>query len=156
MGESTREIDSRFALVSAGDASSATCDEGSRRESRLPSLLVTSLGAPATRPMSTGTTEMRFAAACPTRSAPGPTSEPRRRSYPAALAAVGIGEETEYLGGDTESRLQQWVGERGAVATKFAPTPWRNDAQSVVDACRGSWCAFWGANPREEARGRPC
>ena len=56
---------------------------------------------------------------------------------PAALAAVGIGSDTEYLGGDTESRLKTWA--RGAtVATKFAPTPWRGDAQSVVEACRGS------------------
>jgi len=57
---------------------------------------------------------------------------------PAALGAVGLPVDTSYLGGDTESRLQQWVGGSGAVATKFAPTPWRNDAQSVVDACRGS------------------
>ena len=62
---------------------------------------------------------------------------------PASLAAMGLpveamGLSNDYLGGDTESRLQQWVGDRGVVATKFAPTPWRNDAQSVVDACRGS------------------
>jgi pyridoxine 4-dehydrogenase len=30
------------------------------------------------------------------------------------------------------------MGGRGNVMTKFAPTPWRGDAQSVVDACRGS------------------
>ena len=57
---------------------------------------------------------------------------------PAALAAVGLPVANDYLGGDTESRLQHWVGNRGAVATKFAPTPWRNSAQSVVEACRGS------------------
>merc|ERR1719440_674282 len=54
------------------------------------------------------------------------------------MAAVGLSVKNDYLGGDTESRLQNWVGERGAVATKFAPTPWRNDAKSVVDACQGS------------------
>lgn len=66
-----------------------------------------------------------------------------------------------YLGGDTESRLQKWLSvckseEDGAesgvpcdkksdspcacglVATKFAPTPWRNTAEDVVEACRGS------------------
>jgi len=57
---------------------------------------------------------------------------------PAALGAVGLPVDTSYLGGDTESNLQQWVGDRGLVATKFAPTPWRNDAKSVVEACRGS------------------
>jgi len=57
---------------------------------------------------------------------------------PAALGALGLPVDTSYLGGDTESKLQQWVGSRGAVATKFAPTPWRSDAQSVVDACKGS------------------
>ena len=58
---------------------------------------------------------------------------------PAALAAVGLPVgDTSYLGGDTESSLSQWVGDRGTVATKFAPTPWRNDARSIVDACRGS------------------
>ena len=41
-------------------------------------------------------------------------------------------------GGDTETNLATWVGESGTVGTKFAPTPWRNDAQSVVDACKGS------------------
>lgn len=56
---------------------------------------------------------------------------------PAALAAVGLPMSTEYLGGDTESRLGTWAGD-GTVATKFAPTPWRGDAQSVVEACRGS------------------
>jgi len=66
-----------------------------------------------------------------------------------------------YLGGDTESRLQKWLSvcddekdaaESGAscnkdsdspcacglVATKFAPVPWRNSAEDVVEACRGS------------------
>merc|ERR1719353_2702911 len=52
---------------------------------------------------------------------------------------MGVPVNSDYLGGDTESRLGSlWVGDSGAVATKFAPTPWRNDAQSVVDACRGS------------------
>ena len=57
---------------------------------------------------------------------------------PAALGAIGLPVDTSYLGGDTESRLSRWVGDRGVVATKFAPTPWRNDAQSVVEACEGS------------------
>jgi len=58
---------------------------------------------------------------------------------PSTLAAMGlpIGN-TEYLGGDTETRLAQWVGGRGYVATKFAPVPWLNTAADVVDACRGS------------------
>lgn len=64
---------------------------------------------------------------------------------PAALAAVGLPVDKSYLGGDTESRLGEWVGKRAAVATKFAPTPWRSDAQSVVDACRGS-CARLGVD----------
>ena len=56
---------------------------------------------------------------------------------PAALAAIGLPVEQDYLGGDTEQRLASWAP--GAnVATKFAPTPWRGDAASVVDACRGS------------------
>jgi len=58
---------------------------------------------------------------------------------PASLAAMGLPVDSSYLGGDTESRLgQKWVGDKGVVATKFAPTPWRNDAQSVIDACKGS------------------
>ncbi len=57
---------------------------------------------------------------------------------PAALGALGLPVDTSYLGGDTESRLQHWVGARGSVGTKVAPVPWRNDAQSVVDACAGS------------------
>jgi len=57
---------------------------------------------------------------------------------PAALAALGLPVKNDYLGGDTESRLGEWTGGRGTVMTKFAPTPWRGDAQSVVDACRGS------------------
>eukprot|EP00320_Phaeocystis_rex_P009201 CAMPEP_0119070850 /NCGR_PEP_ID=MMETSP1178-20130426/43662_1 /TAXON_ID=33656 /ORGANISM="unid sp, Strain CCMP2000" /LENGTH=417 /DNA_ID=CAMNT_0007052725 /DNA_START=29 /DNA_END=1282 /DNA_ORIENTATION=+ len=56
---------------------------------------------------------------------------------PAALAALGLPVEQDYLGGDTEQRLASWVP-GGNVATKFAPTPWRGDAASVVDACRGS------------------
>jgi len=56
---------------------------------------------------------------------------------PAALAAVGLPVDESYLGGDTETRLGQWVS-GGTVATKFAPTPWRGDANAVVDACRGS------------------
>ena len=57
---------------------------------------------------------------------------------PAALASLGLPVDKGYLGGDTESRLGTWMGGRGNVMTKFAPTPWRGDAQSVVDACRGS------------------
>ncbi len=57
---------------------------------------------------------------------------------PAALAALGLPVDKGYLGGDTESRLGAWMGGSGTVMTKFAPTPWRGDAQSVVDACRGS------------------
>jgi len=59
---------------------------------------------------------------------------------PSTLAAMGLPTgNTEYLGGDTESRLAQWVGgRRGYVATKFAPVPWRNTAADVADACRGS------------------
>jgi len=60
-----------------------------------------------------------------------------RDLIPAALAAVGLPVSNEYLGGDTESKLATWA-EGANVATKFAPTPWRGDAQSVVDACRGS------------------
>jgi aryl-alcohol dehydrogenase-like predicted oxidoreductase len=30
------------------------------------------------------------------------------------------------------------MSDRGTIGTKFAPTPWRGDAQSIVDACRGS------------------
>lgn len=56
---------------------------------------------------------------------------------PASLAAMGLPVKNEYLGGDTETRLGLWAKE-GVVATKFAPTPWRGDAQSVIDACRGS------------------
>jgi len=56
---------------------------------------------------------------------------------PAALAALGLPVEQDYLGGDTEQRLASWAP-GGNVATKFAPTPWRGDAASVVDACRGS------------------
>ena len=56
---------------------------------------------------------------------------------PAALAAVGLPVEQDYLGGDTEQRLASWAPGSN-VATKFAPTPWRGDAASVVDACRGS------------------
>jgi len=57
---------------------------------------------------------------------------------PAALAAVGLPVKNDYLGGDTESRLGAWMSDRGTIGTKFAPTPWRGDAQSIVDACRGS------------------
>jgi pyridoxine 4-dehydrogenase len=79
---------------------------------------------------------------------------------PASLAAVGLPVTIDpnardiqaYLGGDTETKLQQWItrkcddhepgecgpGECGVVATKFAPTPWRNSAEDVVEACRGS------------------
>ena len=56
---------------------------------------------------------------------------------PAALAAVGLPVDNDYLGGDTESRLASWAPS-STVITKFAPTPWRGDAKSVVDACRGS------------------
>ena len=57
---------------------------------------------------------------------------------PAAIASFGLpAPKSEYLGGDTETRLATWAF-GGTVATKFAPTPWRGDAQSVVDACRGS------------------
>lgn len=56
---------------------------------------------------------------------------------PAALAALGMPTKSDYLGGDTETRLGSWA-RGGTVATKFAPTPWRGDAASVVDACRGS------------------
>eukprot|EP00908_Phaeocystis_cordata_P018009 Transcript_29384.p1 GENE.Transcript_29384~~Transcript_29384.p1 ORF type:complete len:432 (-),score=178.39 Transcript_29384:286-1533(-) len=56
---------------------------------------------------------------------------------PAALAALGLPVEDDYLGGDTESRLASWAAD-GTVATKFAPTPWRGDAAAIVDACRGS------------------
>ena len=56
---------------------------------------------------------------------------------PAALSAVGVPMGNEYLGGDTETRLGTWAS-GGTVGTKFAPTPWRGDAKSVVDACRGS------------------
>lgn len=63
---------------------------------------------------------------------------------PAALASLlkpsgkgwGRGEQV-YLGGDTETRLASWAA-GGTVATKIAPTPWRGDAQSIVDACRAS------------------
>ena len=57
---------------------------------------------------------------------------------PAALGALGLPVDKSYLGGDTESRLGEWTSGRGTVMTKFAPTPWRGDAQSVVDACSGS------------------
>merc|ERR1740138_2031497 len=56
---------------------------------------------------------------------------------PAALAALGLPVENDYLGGDTESRLASWAAD-STVATKFAPTPWRGDAAAVIDACRGS------------------
>lgn len=56
---------------------------------------------------------------------------------PAALAAVGLPVDNSYLGGDTETRLGEWAS-GSTVATKFAPTPWRGDASSVVAACRGS------------------
>jgi len=56
---------------------------------------------------------------------------------PAALSAVGLPVKNDYLGGDTESRLATWA-RGGTVATKFAPTPWRGDAESVLSACRGS------------------
>merc|ERR1719453_318818 len=56
---------------------------------------------------------------------------------PAALPSVGLPVRKNYLGGDTESRLASWA-RGGTVATKFAPTPFRGDAASVVDACRGS------------------
>lgn len=56
---------------------------------------------------------------------------------PAALAAVGLPVQNDYLGGDTETRLATWA-QGGTVITKFAPTPWRGDAQAVVDACAGS------------------
>jgi pyridoxine 4-dehydrogenase len=56
---------------------------------------------------------------------------------PAALAALGLPVSQDYLGGDTETRLGTWAS-GGKVITKFAPTPWRGDARSVVDACRGS------------------
>lgn len=56
---------------------------------------------------------------------------------PAALAALGLPLKKDYLGGDTESSLATWA-RGGTVATKFAPTPWRGDAESVVSACRGS------------------
>jgi len=62
-----------------------------------------------------------------------------------ALGAIGLPVDTSYLGGDTESRIKQWLGGSGVVATKFAPTPFRNDAQSVVDACKGS-CARLGVD----------
>ena len=51
---------------------------------------------------------------------------------PAALAAVGLPVEQDYLGGDTEQRLASWAPGSN-VATKFAPTPWRGDAASVVE-----------------------
>lgn len=60
---------------------------------------------------------------------------------PASLAAIGVPlpkGNNQYLGGDTESRLGMWVGDRGYVATKFGPVPWRNTAADVVEACRGS------------------
>ena len=56
---------------------------------------------------------------------------------PAALAAVGLPVANDYLGGDTETRLGDWA-RGGTVMTKFAPTPWRGDAQAVVEACQGS------------------
>ncbi|KAJ1488199.1 hypothetical protein T484DRAFT_1783936 [Baffinella frigidus] len=102
---------------------------------------------------------------------------------PAALASLlkpsgkgwGRGEQV-YLGGDTETRLASWAA-GGTVATKIAPTPWRGDAQSIVDACRASaarlsvdrvalmqvhmpdiiqpFAAFGYENRREEASPRP-
>lgn len=56
---------------------------------------------------------------------------------PATLAAMGVPVKNDYLGGDTETRLATWA-KGGTVATKFAPTPWRGDEQSIIDACRGS------------------
>merc|ERR1719311_1520959 len=57
---------------------------------------------------------------------------------PASLKAMGLPVKQDYLGGDTETRLGEWVQDSGTVMTKFAPTPFRGDAQSIVDACRGS------------------
>merc|ERR1719359_1398381 len=57
---------------------------------------------------------------------------------PASLKAMGLPVKRDYLGGDTETRLGEWLQDNGTVMTKFAPTPFRGDAQSIVDACRGS------------------
>ncbi|KAL1518901.1 hypothetical protein AB1Y20_003174 [Prymnesium parvum] len=56
---------------------------------------------------------------------------------PAALAAIGLPVGSDYLGGDTESYLGA-QSKDATIITKFAPTPWRGDAKSVVDACRDS------------------
>ena len=56
---------------------------------------------------------------------------------PAALAGLGLPLDKSYLGGDCESNLAEWAP-RSNVATKFTPTPWRTDAQSVVEACEAS------------------
>jgi pyridoxine 4-dehydrogenase len=57
---------------------------------------------------------------------------------PASLKAMGLPVKRDYLGGDTETRLGEWLGASGTIMTKFAPTPFRGDAQSIVEACRGS------------------
>merc|ERR1719171_2262127 len=57
---------------------------------------------------------------------------------PASLKAMGLPVKKADLGGDTETRLGEWLNDSGTVMTKFAPTPFRGDAQSIVDACRGS------------------
>lgn len=56
---------------------------------------------------------------------------------PASLAAIGLPVKKDYLGGDTECYLGSKLT-HATIATKFSPTPWRGDAQSVVDACRAS------------------
>lgn len=56
---------------------------------------------------------------------------------PAALASLGLPVSQDYLGGDTESYLGSQLSD-ATILTKFAPTPWRGDAQSIVAACRGS------------------
>jgi pyridoxine 4-dehydrogenase len=57
---------------------------------------------------------------------------------PASLKAMGLPVKQDYLGGDTETRLGEWLHDSGTIMTKFAPTPFRGDAQDIVDACRGS------------------
>jgi pyridoxine 4-dehydrogenase len=57
---------------------------------------------------------------------------------PASLKAIGLPVKQADLGGDTETRLGEWLNDSSTVITKFAPTPFRGSAQDIVDACRGS------------------
>ena len=57
--------------------------------------------------------------------------EPRQRSFTVHWQVYGFGFSEEFIGG-----FMRQTGTSPAIATKFAPLPWRFSSDSVVDACK--------------------